>query len=228
MNAVNVNGYVDYLVDNIMKYQIGEPILTKDLSKKIIDAYQLPPNKAKAATSVAMKRIMERQAIPNLRQYQKGIYYLTEKTVFGETEIDRNKLLAVKYMLPDDGYETGMLMLHKIGLTTLMPNERQIATNKAISNTRRDNDLDIILKKPRTRINAENKRYLQFLDILALYNAAPVDAEDPYRILGGLVQKYDLKYGNLLRLANRYYNDRVILEVAEVADKGGLDQYEIT
>jgi hypothetical protein len=161
--------------------------------------------------------------IPNLRQYQKGIYYLTEQTVFGETEIDRNKLLAVKYMLPHNGYETGVLMLHKIGLTTLMPNERQIATNKAINNTRRDNDLGVVLKKPHTHINAENKRCLQFLDILTLYNAAPIDAENPYQILGSFVRQYDLKYGYLLRLANRYYNDKIIRKVAEVADKGEID-----
>ena len=73
---------------------------------------------------------------------------------------------------------------------------RNTATNKAINNTRRDNDLGIVLKKPRTHINAENKKYLQFLDILTLYNTAPVDAEEPYQILGGLVRQYDLKYDN--------------------------------
>lgn len=219
---MNTNGYIDFLITVIKTYQIADPILMKDLSEQMARAYPLAPDKAKAAAAVALKRIMERKAIPNLRQYQKGIYYLIEETVFGETDINREKLLALKYMLPDDGYETGMLMLHKIGLTTLMPNERQIATNKAINNTRRDDSLGVTLKKPRTRINAENKKYLQFLDILALYNIAPVDAEDPYKVLGNLVQKYDLKYDGLLRLANRYYNDKVILEVAEVADKGGV------
>jgi len=52
---------------------------------------QLPPDKAKAAASVDMKRIMERQTIPILNR--KGIYYLTEQTVFGEAEINRDKLL---------------------------------------------------------------------------------------------------------------------------------------
>ena len=87
-------------------YNAYQPILTVCRRSIFVDRYftsfcQFPPDKAKAAASVAMKRIMERQTIPTLRQYQKGIYYLTEQTVFGETEINRDKLLAVKYMLPE-------------------------------------------------------------------------------------------------------------------------------
>ena len=214
------HGYQNYILDLLKGYRTGEPIIAADLANKLGQVFGLPGDKALAAVGVCMNRIMNRQAINNLRRFEKGIYYLAKQTVFGETKIDNEKLIELKFMYPDIGYETGPLFLHKLGLTTLIPNERQIATNKAKDNTRMDKRFDIILKKPRVGIDAKNKRYLQFLDTLDMMDKTPVDAVDAYQILNRFVQQYYLQYDEMLALANRYYNNKVILKLADVADKG--------
>lgn len=217
---METNGYQNYILDLVKAYRTGEPIITADLANKLAQVFGLPRDKAVAAVGVCMNRIMERQTVENLRRFEKGIYYLTKQTVFGEAKIDQEKLIELKFMYPDIGYETGPMFLHKLGLTTLIPNERQIATNKAKDNTRMDKRFNVVLKKPRVGIDAENKRYLQFLDTLDVMDKAPVDANDPYQILNHFVQQYHLQYDEMLALAHRHYNDKVILKLANVADKG--------
>ena len=52
------------------------------------------------AVSVACKRIMDGTMIPELRFYQKGIYYRVAVTPFGETGIDKEQLIEDKFLQP--------------------------------------------------------------------------------------------------------------------------------
>jgi hypothetical protein len=209
------------IVRNTIKgYAAREPILTVDIARNLAKARKMSEKQARAAVAVCMQRIIQKKEIANLHFYKNGVYYLAKQTVFGTTKIDNEKLIELKYLMEDNGYETGPLFLNKIGLTTLMPNMRYIATNIAKENTRVDRDLNIVLKKPRTQINRENKRYLQFLDVLDYMEKAPLDAKNPLAILVGFVQEYKLKYDKILALANRYYSERVIIKIADVAEEG--------
>ena len=60
---------------------------------------------------------MDGAVLPELRCYQKGIYYRTSVTPFGEVGINKEKLIADKYLLPNIGYETGFTVMHQLGLT---------------------------------------------------------------------------------------------------------------
>lgn len=77
------------------------------------------------------------------------------------------------------GYETGLILLHRMGLTTQMPKEHVIATNMAKECVRTDKKLGVVIKPPKVKISAENKAYLQILDALELLDKAPIDAEHP-------------------------------------------------
>ncbi|MHB8280388.1 MAG: hypothetical protein ACYDIA_22475 [Candidatus Humimicrobiaceae bacterium] len=211
---------MDFVMNAIKEYVVGQPILTADIARNLAKARNKLSKQARAAVAVCMQRIIQKEEIADLHFYKNGIYYIAKQTVFGTTKIDNEKLIELKYLIEDNGYETGPLFLNKIGLTTLMPNVRHIATNKAKENTRVDKDLNIVLKKPRTQINGENKRYLQFLDTLDYMEKAPLDAENPFVILAKFVQEYKLKYDKILTLANRYYNEKVIIKIAGVAEKG--------
>ena len=81
--------YIEYLCKIIRKIQPGEPIYSKQLSESVKDAFNLNYKDASAAVAVAMKRIIENRTIPDLRSYQKGIFYRTTETVFGEKELIR-------------------------------------------------------------------------------------------------------------------------------------------
>ena len=123
--------YMDFTCDLLKQMPIGTPIYTGQIAERIAARFTLEFKDAAAATSVAVKRIMDGKKIPDLRFYQKGIYFRTIVTPFGERGIDRERLVADKYLLPDKGYETGLVLLHRMGLTTQMPKEHVIATNMA-------------------------------------------------------------------------------------------------
>ncbi|MBQ3274155.1 MAG: hypothetical protein IJH51_02545 [Christensenellaceae bacterium] len=213
---VLVMTYAGYVEDYIDKQLPGDPIYVSKIAEGLADTFNTEITDASAAVSVAIKRIKENKSSLNLRCFQKGIYYISAVTPFGESGIDKEKLIANKYLLPDIGYETGFRILHLMGLTTLMSGERLIATNVAKDCVRYDKKLDVSICPPKTVVNAANKGYLQTLDILDLIERAPVNAEDPYGFIYDHIKKNDLQYEQLLYYADRYYNKRTVLNLAHV------------
>ncbi len=214
--------YAEYVEKYIEQQPMAAPIFTTEISKKLEAHFQLLPAKAAAATSVAVKRIMDRRTIPDLRFYQKGVYYKTAVTPFGEIGIDKEKLIAHKYLNPDQGYDTGAGLLYRLGLTTQIPNERLIATNAARECMRRDEKLNVSICPPKTKITADNKAYLQMLDALEQMDHAPIDTEEPYQTLADHIQHHHLQYGILLSLADQYYPQKTIMQLAHTAAKGDV------
>lgn len=214
--------YTDFICEKICVVPEGIPIYTRQLAEKIAVAYQLSKREASVATAVAVKRVMDKGVIPELRCYKKGVYYRTAATPFGEIGINKEQLIADKYLLPDIGYETGLTILYKIGLTSQMPRERILATNVAKGCMRTDRKLDVIIRPPKTIITAKNKDYLQVLDMLELVEKAPIDEKHPFEVLADYIQKKELQYIILLALADRYYNYRTLLCLEHTANKGEL------
>lgn len=217
MQGVNALTYNEFILAQLKTYPAGEPIYTGHISAALAQQYTLPPKDASAATAVAFKRILEAKHDPMLRAYQKGIYYHTAKTPFGEVGINKERLIADKYLLPNNGYETGLSVLYSLGLTTQMARERCLATNRARSCVRTDKKLGVVVRPPKTKITKENKTYLQVLDALELMDKAPIDVEHPYAILAKHIQTQGLRYDRLLSLADQFYNTRTILQLAHTA-----------
>lgn len=213
--------YMQFVVNYINKQKTGDPIYTERIAAELADTFELDYTKAARAVSVAINRIIDKCTIPNLRFYQKGIYYLTNVTLFGETSINKAQLIADKYIIPDKGYETGLGFLNQIGLTTQIPNHRIIATNEAKDCQREDKGCGIKTTPPKTEINRENKRYLQLLDAFEDINKAPVDVDDPYGIIAKYINRNKLDYGKLLGLASKYYPRHTLLQLARTAEAGG-------
>ena len=213
--------YINYVCEAINEMNIGTPIYVKDIAKKMARHYSIQEKNAALAASVAFKRIIDGNIVPQLRCYQQGIYYKAAVTPFGETKINKEQLIADKYILPDIGYETGLSLMYQIGLTTQIPNERTIATNAARDCARVDKKLGVIIKPPKVKITGKNKDYLQILDALELLDKAPVDEQEPYVIIAGQIKKRKLQYGELLAVAHDYYNKKTILQLANVASAGG-------
>lgn len=214
--------YAEFIQNQLRKFPTGQPIYTRDIAAKLAAEYKMRKKEAAAATAVAFKRILEHADVPSLRFYQKGVYYLTAVTPFGETGIDRERLIADKYLLPDIGYETGYTELYRLGLTSQIPKIRCIATNKAGNCARKDMRLGITVKPPKAKIDAGNKSELQLLDIVELMDKAPIDAEKPYVLLARHLLKTGMSYGRLIALAHRYYTRETVWRLARIADEGGL------
>lgn len=214
--------YIKFVCNAINSFEAGKPIYTYNIAKELAAEYNLSLSQSAGAVSVALKRIMDEGFVPALRFYQKGIYYLTAVTPFGEIKINKEQLIADKYLLPDNGYETGFSTLHRLGLTSQLPVKRCIATNKASDCARVDKKLGIIIRPPKTKITRKNKIYLQFLDALDLIDKAPVDAENPYTILAEYINRNGLKYELLLSLADKHYNKNTVIQLAHTASEGGF------
>lgn len=217
-----VKTYKDYIKERINAYRIGIPIYLADLAIEMGTVYSIPSAKAHAATSVALKRIMDNNEIPNLRLFQKGIYYLTQKTAFGETRIDKDAIIRTKYMKDCNGYDFGAHALYKLGLTTQLPNQREIVTNNSYECRRKDKKLDVWVKPPKTVIDQNNIDYLMILDIIDVLDKYPVDTDEPYRCIAKYISDKDLEYSILLAMADKYYNIDTIKKLARVAGESGV------
>lgn len=216
--------HVGFLCEELGREDIGVPIYAGRVAEKMGAVFGLEPGAAAAAAAVAIKRILDRGLVPDLRTYRRGIYYRAATTIFGESGIDRERLIADKYLLPDIGYETGPAVLHRMGLTAQMPSVRIIATNKARNGTRTDRGLGVVIRPPKTGINAENREHLQVLDVLDAISRAPVDEKDPYLVIARYIDERGLRYGILLALAHRCYNRGTVLRLARAAGAGGVPQ----
>lgn len=211
--------YIEYVCNWIAQQSIGKPIYLHDITEDMAEYFVLEKKGAAVAVSVAVKRIMDGKIIKELRLYRKGIYYLTEKTAFGEFPIDKDRLILDRYLANGNGYETGITFLYRLGLTTQIPINRFLATNRVTTN-RADNSLNVTLCSPKTVIDNDNKDYLQVLDALEILDKAPIDSdESPYLLLARHIKKNDLSYEKLLALANNYYNKNTILKLAKTASE---------
>ena len=211
--------YTEYVRNYLEQQEQGVPIYTDEIANAVAADYAIDKKKAAAATAVAIKRIMDKGELPDLRFYQKGVYYRTAVTPFGEIGINTEKLIANKYLLPDKGYETGLRLLHHMGLTTQMPTEHLLATNAAKDCVRYDNKLGVSICPPKAPVNAENKTYLQTLDALDLLDKAPIDVQNPYTIIANHIRKNGLQYETLLYYADRFYNRKTIIHLAHTASQ---------
>lgn len=207
----------EFIFDYISDTKTGVPIYISEMAVKLAEKDCMDEKKAGAAVSVAMKRIIDQGLYPRLRSYQKGIYYLTEKTPFGETGINKELLIQHKYLSPDIGYETGYGAMHHFGLTSQMPAERVLVTNKAKECQRFDEALGVYVRPPKVEVTKKNKDYLQVLDILELMEKAPVDNSNPYGQLADILIRQNLKYSVLLALAEGYYPQNIIFQIAHTA-----------
>ncbi|MBQ9227591.1 MAG: hypothetical protein IJ168_02065 [Eubacterium sp.] len=212
--------YIEYLGELIRNYKYCVPIYSKKLTADFALHYDISRQQAAGAVSVALKRIIERGLIPNLRLHKKGVYYLTQITPFGELSIDKHRLVYDKYISHDNGYVSGLSLLHQMGLTSQMPNNELIVSNVAGSAARKDIELDVVVKPPKTQVTKDNKVYLQTLDALELLNKAPIDVDNPFYIIGKYIDDRGLDYRHLLMFANNMYNKNTVLNIAKVAGEG--------
>lgn len=192
--------------------------MVSELSHDLATAYGMDEKKAKAATAVAFKRILDDNNDSFLRKYKKGIYYRTEKTPFGEYGIDKKKLIQQRYLDGSNGYETGYKILHRLGLTTQMPGGTEIATNRA-KEKRYDKELGVVVRPPKTVVSMDNLLYLKILDVLALMDKAPVDADDPYGVISDYIEENKLDFIRLVGFASKYYGRDVLEKTAKTAER---------
>jgi len=211
-------GYGEFIMNKIADIPYGKPFQTDIIAKAMAEEYAIPVQKANPITNVTLKRLADKGLI---ERFQKGVYYRAKQTVFGKTRPSAEALEAQLLICRGDdiiGYETGVSIMNKMGLTTLVPKKREIATNAYRKNI---NDKYIIARKPVITVNAENFRYLQLLDVIRDMPEAPVDAENPKALLHAFAEKNGLDTVVVLTYARQHYTQRTLLNLVDVLIEKG-------
>lgn len=199
-------------IDEYVKaVQLGMPIFTEDIYAYV--AQHIPGvQRSVVNTNIARYAKINKDFV----RYQKGIYYIAVNTPFGRSGIKYSELLKRKYLMDGDkviGYETGPSYMNKMGLTTQMPADTFLATDR----TKGAEESGIVIVKPVTRINNENYRYLQFLDMLDNRMKVKIEADNYKDILRGYIDAHRLDFERLMFYARYYKNNRIYSGIAELA-----------
>lgn len=107
-----------------------------------------------------------------ISRFDTGIYYLPKKSIFKSgSQPAIETVLEYKYLLDHKkrcGYISGLLFFNQIGLTTQVPMQYEIVSNKATSDYRETSlaKSRVIIRKPKVSVNENNYMKLQFLDML--------------------------------------------------------------
>lgn len=205
--------YGKFITNELADIPYGELFHPDIIAEAMAREYAIPVHKAKPITNVTLKRLADRGVI---ERYQKGVYYRAKQTVFGKARPSEDILEAQLLTHRGDeiiGYETGFSLMNKLGLTTLVPKKREIATNAYRKNI---SDRYTIVRRPVITVNAENFRYLQLLDVIKYLPDAPVDAENPKALLSDFIQKNDLDTVQALRYAKQYYPQKTLLNLVDI------------
>lgn len=205
--------YGDFITNKIAGIPYGQAFRTDIIAEAMAEEYAIPVRKAKPITNVTLKRLADRGVI---ERFQKGVYYRAKQTVFGKAHPSKDILEAQLLTRRGDeiiGYETGFSLMNKLGLTTLVPKKREIATNAYRKNI---NDRYIIVRKPVITVNAGNFRYLQLLDVIRDLPDAPVDAVNPKALLRDFAVKNGLDTVQALTYARQHYPQKTLLNLVDV------------
>ncbi len=147
------------LVDD---YGYGNPFYFEEI---LFNNYSISWKKKEINNLVKNKKII---------RYERGLYYIPEKTIFGVSSLNTQKIIMKKYISNYSGYFSGLYFANKIGLSSQMPNVIEIYTNNEKSRIRKIsiNNQSVILRRARTAITKDNYNVLAFLELM---NSFPID-----------------------------------------------------
>lgn len=209
--------YGEFIKKKLADIPYGQTFQPDIIAEAMAREYAIPAHKAKPITNVTLKRLADRGVI---ERFQKGVYYRAKQTIFGKARPSEDILEAQLLTRRGDeiiGYETGFSLMNKLGLTTLVPKKREIATNAYRKNI---SDRYIIVRKPVITVNAANFRYLQLLDVIRDLPEAHVDAENPKALLHAFVERNELDTVKALTYARQHYPQKTLLNLVDVLVEG--------
>lgn len=210
--------YGEFITNKIADIPYGHAFRSDIIAEAMAEEYKVSVNKAKPITNVTLKRLADKGLI---ERFQKGVYYRAKQTAFGKARPSEELMEAQLLTRRGDeiiGYETGFSLMNKIGLTTLVPAKREIATNAYRKNV---DDRFIIVKKPVVTVNTENVRYLQFLDAIRDLPGAHVDAENPKALLHAFAEQNELDTVKTLKYARQHYPKKTLISLVDVLVERG-------
>lgn len=198
----------------IENYPVGEPFINENIAEILKKEFDLAQRDAMLITNNKLKRMYDEG---KLGRIEKGVYYVTKQTVFGQVKPDYDRYAVKMLTISADeiiGYESGASFFNRIGLSTLIPREIEVVSN----NYRRKlpDNCHVTAKKPPVNITSENYRYLQMLDVINDMRRLHIDAENPEEIISSVIAKNKIDPIRLVGFARKFYPQRILPKVIDI------------
>lgn len=220
MERIGYGEHISNAVEN-MPYECV--IQTEDIAKKLAAEFELPYDKAKVLTNVKLKRMADKGEIERV---QRGVYCHIKQTVFGKVTPSIDEIVIKTLKIQDDkriGYESGASLLNRLGLSTLLPRDIEITTNRY--GAKLPEGCRIVTCKPAATVTDENWKLLQFIDLVSELPNVHIDAENPEQLLRQYAKKQQLDTLMLIFTARKYYSPKVLIPLIDLFKEV---EYEVT
>ena len=221
MNTMNNIGYAEYLIDFVVATTFGEPLFTDDIAFGLARKFGIDINKAKKTVNVYLKRFADRGILTRIRR---GVYGKNKTSVFGLIAPDNTQMLTNFFIRDGEneiGYLAGPALLNTLGISTLIPAKRTIATNRYRYKINPNGAIET--KRPITEVTNANAKYLQAIEAVKAMKIFPFDAEDPAAVLHKAFQDMGIDVAELLRYANEYCNEKELREIIKIVFGAGIE-----
>ena len=157
-----------------------------------------------SAASKSIERLIKKEII---KRISTGVFYKPKRTVFGELKPDEEKIIT-PYLFKNGkriAYITGLLLYNKMGLTTQIPKEISIASNKKRIYISKGN-IKAKAVKSYVEVTNDNYKMLELLDALKDFKKIPdLDKKSSISILTRKISELEKKQvKKLIEIALEY------------------------
>lgn len=198
----------------------GIPIFIEEIKDYIIQFYN-KNDKEKVFNNVkAILNRMNKEGI--IETAYKGIYYIPVENIFGKMLLGNRQIIQYKYIMDKNGnikgYITGAKLFNAAHLTTQVPNIIDIATNECKNFNKYENkNLNVIIRKPKTKVNNENYKYLQLFDLIENKDNIDIEVENPNEIIYNFITKNELDFEKIIKYAMDTKSRNIINKILVLA-----------
>ena len=142
----------------------GRPILVGDILSLFPDVSRV----------TVYQRINSAISKGSLERYGRGVYCIPRQGLFGKVPLSAESVIERKFIACGDevfGYYSGLALENRAGLSEQVPAVLEITTNASSKGVRSLGPAggwkDIVIRKPRCEVTAENVDVLRFLDAVS-------------------------------------------------------------
>lgn len=195
------------LYDSLLeKYGYNEPILSSEIQ---FNNYSRP---------WIYKEIGKLCDNNQINRFEKGVYYIPKKTLFGESVLNPGKVVEKKYIKTDNetfGYYAGGYLLNALGLSNQVPNVIEVYSNNESSKMRdiKVGTKNVRVRKSRVNITSENVSTLIFLELMNLIDADTL-LEEQKKIIIKFISEAKISRRDITKYA-RAYPDKAMRTMIE-------------
>ena len=157
-----------------------------------------------SAASKSIERLIKKDII---KRISTGVFYKPKQTVFGELKPDEEKIIT-PYLFKNGkriAYISGLLLYNKMGLTTQIPKETSVASNKKRIYISKGN-IKAKAVKSYVEVTEKNYKFLELLDALKDFKKIPdLNKKSAISILSRKISELNKKQiKELIKIALEY------------------------